>query len=47
MPFKKNKYSTAKVINKKGNIIGYLCNRDEEKGLDISLDLQGYTIVSL
>ena len=47
MSIKKNKYSTCKVINKKGNIIGYLSTRDEENGLDIRLDSQGYTIIAL
>ena len=47
MSIKKNKYSTCKVINKKGNVVGYLSNRDEENGLDISLDSQGYTIIAL
>ena len=47
MSIKKNNYSVAKVINKNGVIIGYLCNRDEENGLDARLDMQGYTIVAL
>ena len=47
MSIKKNKYSTCKVINKKGNIIGYLSSRDEERGVDIRLDIQGYTIIAL
>ena len=47
MSIKKNKFSVAKVINKKGNVIGYLSTRDEENGLDIRLDSQGYTIVAL
>lgn len=47
MSIKKNNYSVAKVLNKRGNIIGYLSNKDIESGLDISLDLQGYTIVAL
>ena len=47
MSIKKSKYSVAKVLSKKGTIIGYLSSRDEENGLDISLDLQGYTIVTL
>ena len=47
MSIKKNKFSTCKVLNKKGQIIGYLSNRDEENGLDISLDSQGYTIIAL
>lgn len=46
MSIKKSKYSVA-VINKKGNVIGYLSTRDEENGLDVVLDLQGYTIVAL
>ena len=47
MSNKKNKYSVSKVINKKGNIVGYLSTRDEENGLDIRLDMNGYTIVVL
>lgn len=47
MSIKKSKYSVAKVLNKKGNVIGYISTRDEENGLDISLDLQGYTIEAL
>lgn len=47
MSERKNKYSVAKVLSKKGNIIGYLSTRDEENGLDIRLDSQGYTIVAL
>ena len=47
MANKKNKFSVSKVLNKKGNIIGYLSTRDEENGLDIRLDSQGYTIVAL
>ena len=47
MSIKKNKFSTCKVLNKKGNIVGYLSTRDEENGLDVSLDLQGYTIIAL
>lgn len=43
----KNKYSTCIVKNNKGYIIGYLSNRDIEQGLDVSLDLQGYTIIAL
>ena len=42
----KNKYSVAKVT-KNGKLLGYLSSRDEEQGLDIVLDLQGYTIESL
>ena len=47
MSIKKNKFSVAKVINKKGTIVGYLSTRDEENGLDIRLDSQGYKIVAL
>ena len=47
MSIKKNKFSTCKVLNKKGQIIGYLSTRDEENGLDARLDMQGYTIVAL
>ena len=47
MSIKKSKFSVAKVLSKKGNIVGYLSTRDEERGLDAVLDLQGYTIVAL
>ena len=47
MSIKKSKFSVAKVVNKKGNVVGYLSTRDEERGLDISLDLKGYTIIAL
>ena len=47
MSIKKSKYSVSKVISKKGNVIGYLSTRDEENGLDISLDMAGYTIEAL
>ena len=47
MSIKKSKFSTCKVLNKKGTIIGYLSTRDEENGLDIELDLKGYTILAL
>ena len=47
MANKKSKYSVAAVINKKGNIVGYLSTRDEENGLDIAYDLKGYKIVAL
>ena len=47
MSGQKNKYSLYKVKNSKGYIIGYLSNRDIEQGLDIELDLQGYTIIAL
>lgn len=47
MSERKNKYSVSKVLSKKGTIVGYLSTRDEENGLNIELDLQGYTIVAL
>lgn len=47
MSIKKSKFSVAKVLSKKGNVIGYLSTRDEENGLDIRLDTQGYKIVAL
>ena len=47
MSIKKSKFSVATVFNKKGNIVGYLSTRDEENGVDIVLDSQGYTIVAL
>ena len=47
MSIKKSKFSTCKVLNKKGAIVGYLSSRDEENGLDISLNSQGYTIIAL
>lgn len=47
MSIKKSKYSVSKVINKNGVIIGYLSSRDEENGLDVTLDLQGYTVEAL
>ena len=47
MSERKNKFSVAKIINKKGRIVGYLSTRDEENGLDARLDSQGYTIVAL
>ena len=47
MSIKKSKYSVAAVLNKKGNIVGYLSTSDEENGLDIELDLKGYTILAL
>ena len=47
MSKKENKHSLYKVKNSRGYIIGYLSNRDVEQGLDISLDLQGYTIIAL
>ena len=42
----KNKYSVSKAV-KKGCPTIYLSTRDEENGLDIRLDMQGYEIISL
>ena len=47
MSIKKSKYSVAKVLSKKGTIVGYLSTRDEKNGLDARLDMQGYKIVAL
>ena len=47
MAIKKNKHSVAVVLNKKGEVVGYLSTTDERQGLDIQLDIQGYTIVAL
>ncbi|WP_207463751.1 hypothetical protein [Enterococcus mundtii] len=43
----KNKYSVSRVIDHKGRVIGYLSTRDEERGLDIRLDMKGYTVEAL
>lgn len=51
----KNKNSVAvvkrKITRKNGEVIykvkGYLSRRDEEQGLDIALDKQGYIIEAL
>ena len=45
MTNKKNKCSITKAI--KGKEVIYLSARDEEKGLDIILHLQGYEIIAL
>ena len=45
MAKKKNRHSVA--VATKGNEKIYLSAKDEEKGLDILLDLQGYTITAL
>ena len=41
----KNKYSVA--VATKGNNVLYLSQRDEEQGIDIQLDAQGWDIVSI
>lgn len=43
----KTKNTVAVVKNKEGKVVGYLTEKHEEKGLDVQLDLQGYTIESL
>lgn len=52
----KNKYSVARVTftkihpktgTKRTIVAGYLSQRDEEQGLDIQLDLKGFTIEAL
>lgn len=47
MAIKKNKHSVAVVLNEKGNVVGYLSAQDESQGLDIQLNMQGYTIIAL
>ena len=47
MAIKKNQSSVAVVLNKKGDVIGYLSQRDVNNGADIKLDLLGYTIKAL
>lgn len=43
----KTKNAVAVVKNEKGKIVGYLTEKHEEQGIDIQLDMQGYTIESL
>ena len=45
MANKKNRHSVAVAV--KGSEVIYLSAKDEEKGLDIILDLQGYKITAL
>lgn len=40
----KNSSSTLKAV--KGNEVLYLSQRDENNGVDVKLDLQGYTITA-
>ena len=47
MSIKKNKHSVAVVLDENGKVVGYLSTRDEQQGLDIQLNMQGYTIVAL
>ncbi|WP_155820741.1 hypothetical protein [Liquorilactobacillus mali] len=41
----KNSSSVTKAT--KGNTTYYLSNRDEQRGIDIQLDMQGYTVIAL
>ena len=45
MANKKNKHSVSKAV--KGKEVIYLSAKDEEKGIDIILDMQGYKITAL
>lgn len=45
MTYTKNASSTLKAI--KGDEVVYLSQRDETRGLDAKLDMQGYTITAL
>lgn len=45
MTTRKNSSSTIKAT--KGTEVLYLSNRDEINGLDIQLDLQGYTLETI
>lgn len=47
MTTKKNNSSTIKATENATGQIWYLCNRDEENGLDTYLDMNGYTIEAL
>ena len=51
MSTKKTKHSTCKVVKTCKNglkvVIGYLSQKDENNGLDIRLDMQGYKIIAL
>ena len=47
MSIKKNQSSVAVVLNEKGEAVGYLSARDESLGLDVELDMLGFTIVAL
>lgn len=43
----KTKNAISVVKNSKGQIVGYLTEKHEAQGLDIQLDMLGYTIESL
>ncbi|MFT0131767.1 hypothetical protein ACMHYK_10310 [Candidatus Enterenecus avicola] len=44
---KKRRKDSTCVIKKNGKIVGYITRKDEEKGLDIKLNTQGYEIIAL
>ena len=43
----KTKDMVVVVKNEEGKIVGYLTEEQEEKGYDIELDLQGFTVEAL
>lgn len=43
----KNENMVVVVKNEEGKIVGYLTEEQEEKGYDIELDLQGFTVEAL
>ena len=43
----KTKNTTCVVKDKKGKVVGYLTEKHEEQGLDIQLDMQGFTIEAI
>lgn len=47
MSTKQTKYSTCKVLDSKGHIHCFLSAKDEEQGVDIQLDIQGYKVIAL
>ena len=43
----KSKNTVAVVKNGKGKIVGYLTEKQEAKGYDIELDMQGFTVEAI
>ena len=43
----KTKNTVAIVKNDKGKVVGYLTEKHEEQGIDIQLDMLGYTIEAI
>ena len=43
----KTKNAIVVVKNKKGKVVGYLTEKHVEQGLDVQLDMQGYTLEAL